>query len=429
MARRKQTNERIILTPAEPNEGAIHGSPPWSVATKSIVAVVSLLFIGLVIQRFQNLIAPLVMALILAYLLHPLISLVEKRLHVQRGFAVLLVYVLFAAVVLGGALALGIVIANQVQRLSADLPNLIERAPQILTSLLAYLQTKPWVIGPYTLDPLKTFRTLDWNALAQQAAGVLSPLFSTSSTWATQLAQTTFSVIAFSLLIFVVSIYIARDIPRIGGMISGIAHQPGYRQDAERLMSDFVQIWNAYLRGQVILGLAMGVIVGVVLAILGVNNALALGILSGSLEFLPIVGPVIGGGAAVLVAFFQDSNYLGFSSFNYALLILGVMVLLQQLENNLLVPRIVGGALDLHPLIVMFSVLMGTSLAGILGAVLAAPVVASLKLLGAYAWRKMLDLPPFPEPIVQPAQLAEQPHWRTRLPTWAGGVKVRKKQA
>jgi len=102
---------------------------------------------------------------------------------------------------------------------------------------------------------------------------------------------------------------------------------------------------------------------------------------------------------------------------------------LQQLENNLLVPRIVGGALDLHPLIVMFSVLMGTSLAGILGAVLAAPVVASLKLLGAYAWRKMLDLPPFPEPVVQPALIEEQSHWRTRLPEWAGGAKMKKKQA
>ena len=184
-----------------------------------------------------------------------------------------------------------------------------------------------------------------------------------------------------SFLIFVISIYIARDIPRIGNMISNIANQPGYRQDAERLMADFVQVWNAYLRGQVILGLAMGIIVGIVLAILGVSNALALGLLSGLLEFLPVAGPVIGGGAAILVAFFQNSNYLGFSSFNYALLIAVVMILLQQLENNLLVPRIVGGALDLHPLIVMISVLMGASLAGILGAVLAAPVVALLPIL------------------------------------------------
>ncbi len=105
----------------------------------------------------------------------------------------------------------------------------------------------------------------------------------------------------------------------------------------------------------------------------------------------------------VLVAFFQDGNYLGISSsLNYALLILAVMILLQQIENSLLVPRIVGDALNLHPIMVMVSVIMGASLAGLLGAVLAAPVVASIQLLGAYAWRKMLDLPPFPDPPAMP---------------------------
>jgi hypothetical protein len=78
------------------------------------------------------------------------------------------------------------------------------------------------------------------------------------------------------------------------------------------------------------------------------------------------------------------------------------MIIIQQVENSFLVPRIVGDALDLHPLVVMISVVMGASLAGILGAVLAAPVAASLKLFGAYAWRKMLDLPPFPKPEPPP---------------------------
>ncbi|CAN5558090.1 AI-2E family transporter [soil metagenome] len=373
-------------------------SPPWGIATKSIVAVVTLLLFTLIIWRFQSLIAPLVIALILAYLLNPLINLVGKRIGLKRGIAVLLIYVLLALIVLGGATVLGLVVANQVQWLSDELPVLIARAPALFESLLSYLPTGAISIGPYTLNPASTFQGLDGNALAQQAASLVQPLFSTSGLLVGLLAQKTLNVLTLSFLIFVTSIYIARDIPRMGNAIGNLAHQPGYRQDAERLMRDFVQIWDSYLRGQVILGLVMGIIVGVVLAILGVNNALALGLLSGGLEFLPIVGPLIGGAAAVLVAFFQDGNYLGFSPFNFALLILVVMIILQQLENNLLVPRIVGDALDLHPIIVMISVLMGASLAGILGAVLAAPVVASLKLIGAYAWRKMLDLPPFPDP-------------------------------
>jgi predicted PurR-regulated permease PerM len=129
-----------------------------------------------------------------------------------------------------------------------------------------------------------------------------------------------------------------------------------------------------------------------------VQNALALGLLSGLLEFIPVLGPIIGAGAAVIVAFFQPTNYLGLAGWQYALVVLGLMIIIQQLENNVLVPRIVGEALDLHPLIVMLGVFMGGALAGILGAILAAPVVATIKLLSIYAWRKMFDLPPFPEP-------------------------------
>jgi len=67
-------------------------------------------------------------------------------------------------------------------------------------------------------------------------------------------------------------------------------------------------------------------------------------------------------------------------------------------ENNVLVPRIVGRALDLHPLVIIIGVFMGASLLGLIGAILAAPILATIKLLGTYAWRKMFDLPPFPEP-------------------------------
>ncbi|MCX6046263.1 MAG: AI-2E family transporter [Chloroflexi bacterium] len=416
----------IIETPHVPTPT----SPPWGIATKSIVAVVSLLLFTLIIWRFQSLIAPLVIALILAYLLNPLINLVEKRIGLKRGLAVLLIYVLLALVVLGSATVLGLVVANQVQWLSDELPVLIARAPALFESLLSYLPTGAISIGPYTFNPAGAFQGLDGNALAQQAASLVQPLFSTSGLLVGLLAQKTLNVLTLSFLIFVTSIYIARDIPRMGSAIGNLAHQPGYRQDAERLMHDFVQIWNSYLRGQVILGLVMGIIVGVVLAILGVNNALALGLLSGGLEFLPIVGPLIGGAAAVLVAFFQDGNYLGFSPFNFALLILVAMVILQQLENNLLVPRIVGDALDLHPIIVMISVLMGASLAGILGAVLAAPVVASLKLIGAYAWRKMLDLPPFPEPrvLVVDHSLKQTDGWRKPFQAWMAKFQAPDKQ-
>ena len=200
------------------------------------------------------------------------------------------------------------------------------------------------------------------------------------------------------------SIYLATDLPRFGGYVKSFAQQPGYREDAERLMPQLRHVWSAYLRGQIILSLVIFLTVWIGLTLLGVQNSLALGLLAGFLEFLPNLGPVISAGVTVLVAFFQPGNYLGLESWQYALVILGLMIVIQQLENHLLVPRIVGGALDLHPIIVIVGLFMGASLAGILGAILAAPIIASLKLFGHYAWRKLFDLPPFPdeEPIDDP---------------------------
>jgi predicted PurR-regulated permease PerM len=98
------------------------------------------------------------------------------------------------------------------------------------------------------------------------------------------------------------------------------------------------------------------------------------------------------------------------------------MILIQQVENAFLVPRIVGDALDLHPLVVLIGVLMGTSLAGLLGAVLAAPVIATLLLFGNYIWRKMLDLPPFPDDPPEPAKSGSRGNSRSLawLTGWFG---------
>jgi predicted PurR-regulated permease PerM len=208
------------------------------------------------------------------------------------------------------------------------------------------------------------------------------------------------------------SIYIAIEIPKLSGYVSDVAQTPGYRKDAERLMRETGRIWSAYLRGQVILGLTIGFIVWIGLLILGVDNSGALGLLSGLLEFIPIIGPVIGAAAAMIVAFFQldncqgvlqlfaESGDCGLAAWQFTLIVLALMFVIQQVENNILVPRIVGEALDLHPLLVIISVFMGGSLAGILGAILAAPVAATLKLVGIYGWRKMFDDYPFQFPEV-----------------------------
>lgn len=389
-----------------------HESPPWSLTVKIIVAVIALLLGTLVIWRFQTLISPVIIACILAYLLSPLVSLTMQHLKLNRGTAVLLVYLLLLLAGIGGGIGLGILAFEQVSKLLDLLPNNFEDAAAQLQA-----QVESWLaweipIAGFLLSPKALTAGIDFSALTQQAITLIRPIFSQGGTLAAQLAQATISTLSVGFLILVISIYMAKDAPKFWQTVSDLAHQPGYRMDAERLMHEFARIWHAYLRGQVILALVIGVIVSITLSLLGVTSALGLGVLSGVMEFLPIIGPLIGAGAAIVVALFQSETIWGLSHLQYALVVTGLMVVIQALENNILVPRIVGDALDLHPLLVMISVVMGASLAGVLGAVLAAPVVATLKLLGAYAWRKMLDLPPFPAP--EPSRRYEQLSWITR---------------
>jgi predicted PurR-regulated permease PerM len=391
-------------------------SPPWGLTTKAIVTIAALALMVLIIWRFQELIRPLVVAAIIAYLLNPIIGWLMRRLNIGRGAAVLIVYFLGLILLVVGLGALGFVAIDQVGRLGSLLPDsmseLVAFAQRQLDAALLRLSA----LAGYDLRSLSRF--VELQEIIQQGVSLVQATLRQGGSFAARVATTTISTVTNGLLIFFVSLYMAKDSPQLGRLIGEVAQQPGYRRDAERLVRDFLRIWDAYLRGQIILGLVIGVVVSVTLAVLGVNNALGLGVVSGVLEFLPVIGPLIGTAAAVLVALFQPDNYLGLSPLYHALIVLGAMFLIQQVENNLLVPSIVGDALDLHPLVIMISVLMGASLAGILGAILAAPVVASLKLFGGYAWRKLLDLSPFPEAEPPPKPKRGQQGWAAQWRLW-----------
>ena len=377
---------------------APNNSPLWSRTTKTIVVVTVLLLAALLVMRFRTLLVMVTMAAILAYLLDPLISFIDRRTSIKRGIIIAVVYILLAAALVGGFFALGVASYQQALNLIAEVPGLIENLAQTIATLVN--RTEPVAIGPLSFDP----STIAWERLPEQLLGMVEPLVSQSGGFLSRFATSTVRTVFNLFFIFVLSIYLASDLPRFGGYVKSFAQRPGYREDAEQLLPRLRHVWSAYLRGQIVLSLVIFLTVWIGLTVLGVQNSLALGLLAGLLEFLPNLGPVVSAVVTVLVAFFQPGNYLGLASWQYALVVLALMAVIQQLENHLLVPRIVGGALDLHPIIVIVGLFIGASLAGILGAILAAPLIASIKVLSQYAWRKLFDLPPFPvdEPFEDP---------------------------
>jgi len=190
--------------------------------------------------------------------------------------------------------------------------------------------------------------------------------------------------------ILLASIYISLDVQTYRKAILNTV-PAAYQPEMSTLLTRIERVWNAFFHGELTLMLVVGVMTTIGLAALGVPGALYLGIIAGLLEILPNIGPIIATVPAVIVALIQGSVYLPISHLTFAGLIILFYILVQQVENNLIVPRVLGAALELSHLIVMTGIVVGVSLGGILGALLPTPVIATGREVLHYIDRKMQE--------------------------------------
>ncbi len=371
-------------------------SPKWGRLTKTFVGVFAVTLILIAVWRFQGLVTTLIVAGTIAYILNPIIVWLDRRTLLSRGVAIALVYPLFALLVVALVIGAGFTLYNQAFALIIVVQDILFIEPQVVQTWLNH----PVEIGAWRFELSEL--NLDIEQLSQQLFTWLQFFIGQSALLIRLAASTTLSWIGWLILIFVLSIYFAVDLPRFSYHISQAIHQPGYRRDVERLMEENGRIWQAYLRGRLALALIIGLIFTLIFYFFGVQYALTLGVLAFFLDFFPYIGPTLVVAISTTVAVFQGDNWLGLHPLWFGLIIFIIGVLIQQIEGNWLLPRVVGEALGLHPLLVIVGVIMGGTLAGILGVLLAAPLLATGKLLAIYAWRKMFDLEPFTEPFEGP---------------------------
>ena len=208
------------------------------------------------------------------------------------------------------------------------------------------------------------------------------------------------SGVVWAIFILVFSFYMVKDAPHFGRFVAINVPEP-LRPELSRLWHEIVRIWNSFVRGQFGVAFIMGITVMVTMGALGVRNAAVLGLISGVMEFVPAIGPVIAAVPGVLIAIFLGSSWLPIPNLWFALVVGLTYFLLQQFENLYLVPRVVGSRVRLHPAVVIVGVLAGLQLGGILGVLLAAPTIASARVLLGYVYGKLFDTEPF-RPIEAP---------------------------
>ena len=354
-------------------------SPPWSTTVKIVVVIFGVVVVGAIVLRFQDVISPLVVACLIAYVLTPVVNFVNVRTRIPRGIVTAAIYLLFFGLI---ALALSLLtplLVRQAFSFQLDFQ-------RIGASIGAFL-ARPLQIGDLTFDlaPL-------YDELLAALTDLVQPLATQTVVLLAGVVSTVIEVIFIGLISF----YLTKDGPTMGRWLAQWV-PPRLRHDFERLREELGTLWRAFFRGQLLLALTMGLTVGVLMAIVGMKNALILGLLAFLLEFLPSVGHGIWLVIAIPLALFQGSVWIPLPNFWVAVLVLGIHLVLQQVDLNYLIPRIVGRHVQLHPMVVIIGIIGGGLLAGVLGMLLAAPTIASAAVLARYVYCKLLDLPPWPD--------------------------------
>jgi predicted PurR-regulated permease PerM len=376
------------------------GSPRWGSNTKLIIGMTVVGLMAALFIYFRTIIGPLLLAFILAYLFQPVAARLNTTLHLPWRTSVNLIYLLTLILLVGLVTIAGLALIQQAQSLITFVDNFIRDLPQLVNQL----STQTYTIGPFPLD----FSQFDLQAAVQQLLGMVQPLVGQAGNLVARFAASAATTIGWALFILLVSYFLLSESGQVREDLVRI-EIPGYNADSQRLISELTRIWDAFLRGQLLISFLIVVSYYILLTILGTRLSMVIALMAGIAAFIPYIGPLITWIITAIIAYLQAGNYFGLDPAVYAILVLGCCLALNQVFDSYITPRVMGHTLGVHPAGVLIAAIIATDLIGLVGLVLAAPVLATVTLLGRYIIRKMLDMEPWPPVKVKP---------RVTVPFW-----------
>jgi predicted PurR-regulated permease PerM len=373
-----------------------------------VVTLTLVVILGALLVRFKFILGPILVAFILAYLLLPVASLISKKSPLSWGMSVNLIYLIFIVILLALLTWGGVGLIGQVTNLISAVQNYANQVPVFIDSLSHQI----YVVGPLKFD----FSTIDWQAIGQAILSYVEPALGKLGSLVGTLASSAASTIGWMAFIVVVSYFFLME---SGGLRTRIIHVdiPGYTEDIRRLRQKLGYIWNAFLRGQIIVFFSKVIAYTICMSILGVHFAIGVALIAGFASFLPYVGPAINWIVLGLVTYFQGSSPYGLSPLGYAAVAIITALVIDQIFDNLVTPRLMANTLKVHPAFVLIAAIIAANLIGILGVIIAAPLLATLQLVGRYTLRKLIDRDPWPpdEDIIPPRRTLK---WVHKIRSW-----------
>jgi predicted PurR-regulated permease PerM len=391
-------------------------SPTWTTTTKLVFGLTIVAILAGIFIYYRSIVSLLILAFIITYLFRPIVIYLTDKMNMSWRLSSTLLFVLIIILLIGLLTGAGLAIAQQVASLVRVLQDFAENLPELADEITVYLG-QFGAVG----------EIINLSDLANQALEIVQPLLGQAGSIVGSIA--TGAAVSIGRIFFVVFVayFILAESQQIGK--TSIGQIPEYDYDIRRMSRQLRIVWDSFFRGQIIIFMMVFVVYLVVLSSLGVRNPVALAAMTGLAVFVPYVGIWVTASVLLVVTFFQPSNYFGFLPWQYAVMVLAVALVINFTFDNYITPRFLSRTLDIHPAAVLVAALVMASLLGLIGIFLAAPVVATLKLLGIYVFKKMFDLDPWPDPEVEIHPI-EFPwfRWTRRLVTWLKIVwaKVRK---
>jgi predicted PurR-regulated permease PerM len=262
-----------------------------------------------------------------------------------------------------------------------------------LSNIANTISQQDYSIGPFELDMSK----FDLNSLTQQLVQTLEPLLGRLGASIGAIATSALATIGMMLFVVLISYFLLSEAGQFPDTADFI-HIPGYDADIRRMGAELGYLWNAFLRGQLLIISLTVVVYTILMSGMGVRNwVFIIAILAGLARLVPYLGPTVTWTVTIIVTLVQGDNYFGLTPVIYTALVVAVALIVDQIFDNIVSPLIFGQALRIHPALLLLGALAAARLFGLIGLLLAAPVIATLKLVGSYTVRKMLDLDPWQE--------------------------------
>jgi predicted PurR-regulated permease PerM len=353
-------------------------SPIGKFITVAIIVALAILLV----RAVGHVMSPFVAAAITAYLFNPLISWLHRRTRVGRAIWIIALYILLGLLLCGLVRFLGPILVAQYEELRRQIPAMISDISHLLAA------NRQLDVGGLEID---------LGPIEQPLIDFIAEIGRAVSSEVPHLFLTAIESVLLFVTYLIVTFYLLLQADQIMEWVYGLVPAP-YRAEIRGLGQQIDFVLGSYVRGTLLLIPIMSALTYIALSILEIRYALVIAIASGILEIIPLIGPWSAASIAMAMALFQPTAPFGWENWVLALVVGGTYFVLRMFEDNFIIPHVVGHAVHLHPVLVLFAILAGGAIGGAFGLLVSIPMVAVVRLLLRYLYRKLIDAPDLPPP-------------------------------